>query len=212
MDSDARRHEAQYVYGAGHESCTKSYLWPIVVDLLGRPEGRHVLDAGCGDGGFGQHLESFGFTVSGFDASETGVRLARQRIRSGVVAQASAYDDLEATFGQRFDAVTALEVIEHLYAPRDFLRRVLASLRPGAPLILSTPYHGYLKNLALAAAGGLDRHFTVLWDGGHIKFFSVGTLSRMLEECGYRVVSVRGAGRLPWLWKSMVVAAVGRGV
>jgi 2-polyprenyl-6-hydroxyphenyl methylase/3-demethylubiquinone-9 3-methyltransferase len=179
---------------------------------LGPPDGRHVLDAGCGDGAFGEHLESFGFAVSGFDTSETGVALARQRIRSGVVAQASAYEDLQAVFGRRFDAVTALEVIEHLYAPRDFLRRISATLKPGAPLILSTPYHGYLKNLALAALGELDRHFTVLWDGGHIKFFSVRTLRQMLRECGYDLVSVGGAGRLPWLWKSMVAVAVAKDV
>jgi 2-polyprenyl-6-hydroxyphenyl methylase/3-demethylubiquinone-9 3-methyltransferase len=198
---------SEYRYVAGHEACTKQYIWPLVGNLLGPPGGRHVLDAGCGDGGFCQYLESLGFSVSGFDASESGVALATKKVQTGMVLQVSAYEDLRAAFGRRFDSVTALEVIEHLYAPRVFLRRLGEMLEPGAPLILSTPYHGYFKNLALAAYGRLDAHFTVLWDGGHIKFFSPKTIRRMLEECGYRVVALRGAGRVPWLWKSMIVLA-----
>ncbi len=72
---------------------------------------------------------------------------------------------------------------------------------------MSTPYHGYLKNLALAATGKLDAHFTVLRDGGHIKFFSRRTLEQMLREQGFEVAGFAGAGRWPWLWKSMLVKA-----
>ena len=74
-------------------------------------------------------------------------------------------------------------------------------------LIITTPYHGYFKNLALAAAGKLDGHFTVLWDGGHIKFFSRRTLTALLELEGFEVTAFCGAGRWPYLWKSMVLAA-----
>jgi hypothetical protein len=38
---------------------------------------------------------------------------------------------------------------------------------------VSTPYHGYHKNLGLALSGKMDAHFTALWEGGHIKFFSI---------------------------------------
>ena len=66
---------------------------------------------------------------------------------------------------------------------------------------------GYLKNCALAISGKLDAHFTALWDGGHIKFWSRRTLTALLQEAGFQVVSFRGAGRCPWLWKSMLIAA-----
>ena len=74
-------------------------------------------------------------------------------------------------------------------------------------MIISTPYHGYIKNLALAVTGKLDDHFTALWDGGHIKFWSVKTLSRLLEEHGFLVVEFKGSGRTPYLWKSMLLRA-----
>ena len=50
-----------------------------------------------------------------------------------------------------------------------------------------------------------DDHHTVLWDDGHIKFWSKKTLTKLLEEFGFTVTNFKGAGRLPYLWKSMVI-------
>ena len=72
---------------------------------------------------------------------------------------------------------------------------------------LSTPYHGYLKNLALAVSGKMDSHFTALWDGGHIKFWSMATLATLLRETGFVDLEFRRVGRIPWLAKSMTVTA-----
>jgi 2-polyprenyl-6-hydroxyphenyl methylase/3-demethylubiquinone-9 3-methyltransferase len=57
-------------------------------------------------------------------------------------------------------------------------------LKPAGHFIVSTPYHGWLKNVVLALSGKMDNHFTALWDGGHIKFWSRETLSRLLRSKG----------------------------
>lgn len=108
---------------------------------------------------------------------------------------------------QPFDAVVSTEVVEHVYAPRLWAAAAFQALKPGGVLICSTPFHGYLKNLALALSGKLDAHFTALWDGGHIKFWSRASLSQLLQEAGFELLAFRGAGRWPWLWKSMLIAA-----
>jgi 2-polyprenyl-3-methyl-5-hydroxy-6-metoxy-1,4-benzoquinol methylase len=98
-------------------------------------------------------------------------------------------------------------VIEHLYDPRTFIRRVQECLRPGGVLVLSTPYHGYLKNVFIALSAKFDAHVEPLWDGGHIKFWSRSTLTALLEEMGFRVAGFVGVGRIPYLWKSMVLVS-----
>ena len=70
--------------------------------------------------------------------------------------------------------------------------------------MLSTPYHGYLKNLALAVVGKWDRHLTALWPGGHVKFFSIATLRTLLLEAGFNDIRFIRVGRLPPLAKSMI--------
>jgi 2-polyprenyl-6-hydroxyphenyl methylase/3-demethylubiquinone-9 3-methyltransferase len=109
--------------------------------------------------------------------------------------------------GGGFDAAVSTEVIEHLYAPHLLPRFAHALVRPGGHLVLTTPYHGYWKNLALSLFDKWDHHHTALWHGGHIKFFSRRTLTRLLTENGWQVRRFRGIGRLPGLWKSMLLVA-----
>ncbi len=105
-----------------------------------------------------------------------------------------------------FDVVISTEVVEHCYAPRLWAAAAYASLKPGGLFLCSTPYHGYLKNCALALTGKLDAHFTALWEGGHIKFWSRRSLAQLLSEAGFVELRFAGAGRLPWTWKSMLMA------
>ena len=101
----------------------------------------------------------------------------------------------------------SLEVVEHVHAPRQFARRIHDLLEPGGLAIISTPYHGYLKNVALAITGRMDAHFTALWDHGHVKFWSVKTFSQLLAEAGFKDITFRRLGRLPPFAKSMIASA-----
>jgi len=152
--------------------------------LLGEP--CRVLEIGCGNGAFAEYLERLGFDVVGVDSSGSGIRIARERGTSCQFACFDIYEELPEGWLGAFDAVVSLEVIEHLYLPRVLLERARGALRSGGALVLSTPYHGYFKNLVLALSGRLDPHFTALWNGGHIKFFSRKTLSCLLRGFDFR--------------------------
>lgn len=198
---------------AGSDPHTKAYLLkPIQVLLQHVPpcEGTsaRVLDLGCGNGALAEQLQQWGYRVTGIDPSASGIEEARKRCPTSVFHQAIADPtEISRLDLNSFDLVVSTEVVEHCYAPRLWASAAFMALRPGGLLIASTPYHGYLKNLALAASGKLDAHFTALWDGGHIKFWSRRTLTSLLAEAGFEPVAFRGAGRWPWLWKLMLIAA-----
>jgi 2-polyprenyl-3-methyl-5-hydroxy-6-metoxy-1,4-benzoquinol methylase len=182
-----------------------SYVLPKILRFLPARNLR-ILDVGCGNGFMVKELADRGHHSLGLDPSETGIRIARHSNPKLRFEVASAYDDLRELVGE-VDVVLASEVIEHLYLPKAFLRRAFACLNPGGLLIVTTPYHGYWKNLALSLFNHWDSHLTVDWDGGHIKFFSEKTLSKMITEIGFQRVRFNNAGRAPWLWKSIVCAA-----
>ena len=152
-------------------------------------------------------LHRAGFEVSGCDPSESGLEFARRAVPGANVRVLGVYDDPSDLGEAGFDVVASTEVVEHLFSPRALPRFARQALKPGGHLIVSTPYHGYLKNLLLALVNKWDFHHDVLWDGGHVKFWSRATLSRMLTDEGFIVEKFIGVGRCPFLWMSMILVA-----
>ncbi len=165
-----------------------------------------VVDLGCGDGGILADLKRKEWRACGIDLSSSGILEARRKYPEIEFHQRGFDASLVVELGVgEFDLVISTEVIEHLYAPRELARAAFQLLKPGGIFVVTTPYHGYLKNCALALTGKLDGHFTALWDCGHIKFWSLKTLSSLLREAGFSSFRSSGAGRIPFLWKSMVI-------
>jgi hypothetical protein len=72
-------------------------------------------------------------------------------------------------------------------------------------LLVTTPYHGWLKNVAIAVLNKWHSHHSCLWDGGHIKFWSRASLSELLRQEGFEVIRFSGCGRAcgcgsRWCW------------
>lgn len=200
----------RYVTPGPSNGDTGAALAAKLVRLVsGLDQVRSICDLGCGNGYLSGLLAGPGLQVVGVDASESGVAIAKAALgERGEVVCARIDPGLPGIMGDaRFDAVISSDVIEHMYLPRDLLQCARELLNPGGWLVLGTPYHGYLKNLALGILDRWDAHHSVDWDGGHIKFFSVRTLSRMVTEAGFEVQRFDYFGRLPWLWMNMICVA-----
>ena len=186
---------------------TAEYLWTHIISLCATLRVRRVIDIGCGNGALCRELSGHGYEVVGCEPSAESVRFA-QLGAPGLVFHTLGVDDDPSVIGnENFDVAIATEVIEHLVTPLNLPHFAKQLLRPGGYLIVSTPYHGYLKNLVLALTNRWDAHLNPFWDGGHIKFWSYKTLSQLLNKSGFRIVRFIGAGRFPFLWKSMIVLA-----
>ena len=166
--------------------------------------GKTVLDVGSGIGALASELTKHNFQVTGCEADPRGVQKAAELHPEIRFINASTYDDPRALGLSDFDIVVSTEVIEHCFHPRSLVRFCKSAVKPGGHIIISTPYHGYWKNLAIALLNGWDKHFTSLEDGGHIKFFSPKSLSTLLRDEGMEILDVRMLGRAPLLWKSMM--------
>lgn len=198
----------EYRYEDAEPAQANAYLWPAVRRIVEnhRIAERRAFDLGCGNGATAHMLHGLGFEVTGVDPSASGIAQARAAFPDCRFAGGSAYNDLAGEYG-RFPLVISIEVIEHCYDPRKFAEVLYDLVAPGGLAIVSTPYHSYIKNMALAVAGKFDTHFTALWDGGHIKFFSVRTLGVLIREAGFRDVRFTRVGRVPPLAKSMIAVA-----
>lgn len=199
-----------YVWENAELNSSHDYLLPALKGILASEtlprDRKRLFELGCGNGSVANQLVGLGWDVMGVDPSEQGIAQANARFPTIPLRLGSAYDDLAAQYGT-FPVAISMEVVEHVYAPRKYAATLYSLLERRGVAIVSTPYHGYLKNLALAASGKMDAHFTALWDHGHIKFWSEKTLSALLEEAGFRDIQFRRVGRIPALAKSMIAIA-----
>jgi 2-polyprenyl-3-methyl-5-hydroxy-6-metoxy-1,4-benzoquinol methylase len=181
------------------------YLAPAVLKFLRQRGARRVLDLGCGNGTFTARIVEAGYEVVGIDASASGIQIATRLVPAGKFLVGSLEHPLPPALRGQFDAVTSVEVIEHLPMPGVLCARAREALRPGGQFVATTPYHGYVKNLALAVTGRLDSHWQPWRDGGHIKFFSRATVTELIRREGFDVTGFMRVGRIPILAKSMVI-------
>lgn len=201
-----------YRWASAELTSSHNYLLPALFRelehfrLVNPGGGRRVFELGCGNGSVAHVLAQQGWNVTGVDPSREGIAQANAQWPQLKLFEGSAYDDLAGRFG-RFPVVTSLEVVEHVYSPRKYAATLFSLLEPGGTAIVSTPYHGYWKNMVLALTGKMDGHFTALWDHGHIKFWSVKTLSELLREAGFKDIRFERIGRIPALAKSMIAIA-----
>lgn len=143
---------------------------------------RDVLEIGCGRGLTGELIQAeVGCRVTGVELNPVAAAEARSRLHEVLVGDVESLP-LEAGF----DAIVALELIEHLVDPLQFLRRMIGLLRPGGRLVLSTPniaHHAIVSDLL---AGRWDYLPTGTMCYTHLRFFTRSSLEQWLAMAGCR--------------------------
>lgn len=197
-----------YGYQADTMTHNFTYMLQPLLSLLDKSKNACILDMGCGNGFLVNYLISQGYNAYGTDASEKGIAIAKQTHPHRFFVQDLSTDKLpDELQSLKFDSIISTEVIEHLYDPAGFIEQCKQILGDSGTIILSTPYHGYLKNVMLGLFNKWDTHIDPLWVGGHIKMWSKATLTKLLTNGGFTVTNFKGTGRLPYFWKSMIIEA-----
>ena len=187
--------EHDYSKGARHTKLEKA--------LERIPDGGSVLDAGCGNGAYSAFLHELGYDVSGFDISQTVVNRAAELVPTGIFKTGTLGDGLPFA-PEFFDAIWFTEVLEHVFDVHGSLADLNEVLKTNGLLIMTTPFHGVIKNTAIALFG-FEKHYNPYIS--HIRFFTQKSLKLSLENAGFKVLEMGGVGRRWPLWMSHFVVA-----
>ena len=151
------------------------------------PHKGRLLEIGCGPGLLLAHARSQGWDVVGLEPDPRFANYARAHygfeLIEALLPQARAPDGA-------FDAVLLLHVIEHMPDPLADLREARRLLKPGGMLVVETPrFDSFMFKLLGKRERSLNN-----WPG-HIYFFTVPTLRRLLKIAGFEVVRTDLVGR-----------------
>jgi len=157
-------------------------MFNTLKSLLQVPEGNQLrlLDIGCSTGALMLSARRHGFDVDGVEPARRAAEAAQAaglKVVAGTLKEA-AYPPAS------FQAATLMEVIEHLSQPSDLLREVWRVLEPNGILVVGT---GNAASWTVQFMRGGWDYFQVSRHGGHISFFTPGSLTRLAGRCGFRI-------------------------
>lgn len=196
---------SEFHWHSAGPSAVHAHVTQPIVRRLDAAQAQRVLDIGCGNGWFAAGLVRCGFDAVGVDVSESGIEVARNNHPEVDYRRLDLMQVLPDDLRGQFDAVVAIDLLDHVLLPREVLRQALHALRPGGLLIVTIPYHGYLKNLGIALSARLEERLDPLKEHGRIRFFSRRTILALLLQCGLSNLELQMLGRVPVIARSMLV-------
>jgi 2-polyprenyl-6-hydroxyphenyl methylase / 3-demethylubiquinone-9 3-methyltransferase len=172
---------------------------PLRLDWIARHcrlGGARVLDVGCGGGILADAMARRGADVLGIDLAEKPLKVAQLHALEGEPASVAyrlvAAEDLAREMPGQFDAVTCMEMLEHVPDPASVVQACAGLAKPGGAVFFST-IHRNLKAFLFAIVGA-EYVLSLLPRGTHeyARFIRPSELARWCREAGLDLTDTRG--------------------
>lgn len=167
--------------------------------------GESVMDIGCGDGSLLWQFRDRYHHLVGLEYSAERLRQAEANLAGlNFTPVEGSAEDMRAVADCSIDRIVTADVIEHIPDVYAASREMFRVLKPGGLLVVNTPNIAFIKKRLVLALGrfpstsqpneGLGSD--VLFDGGHLHYFTYRSLRLLLERAGFEMVRSMGFGRL----------------
>ena len=177
-------------------------------------EGKKILDVGCGGGILAEALSELGANVTGIDASENTIGVAKSHsksINSNVrFIQNTIEEFIASNPDEKFDVITCLEMLEHVTSPGEIIKNCSDILKKDGDIFFSTINRN--PRSYLFAVIGAEYILNLLPKGTHDyeKFIKPSELAKWIREAGLNSEETIGLSYNPitdnyWLGKDIQV-------
>lgn len=176
----------------------EKYRNQVVFELL--ENGERMLDVACGNGGLvlmaaKKFREVYGVDISSERILKAKKQALEKNLKNFVFKR---YDvDNGLPFEDKyFDSVTAVAALAFFFDPYFVMHEFHRVLRRKGILIIEVPNLAYLPRRLNLIFGKLPKvSFPETgWDGGHLHYFTQGSLRKLLEDSGFEIIQITGSG------------------
>ena len=176
--------------------------------------GKKVLDVGCGGGILSESLSKLGADVTGIDASENTIGVAKSHSKS-IDSSVKYFQNTIEEFvssnpDESFDVITCLEMLEHVPSPGEIIKICSGLLKQNGDIFFSTINRN--PRSYLFAVIGAEYILNLLPKGTHDydKFIKPSELAKWTREANLKTLETTGLSYNPitdnyWLGKDIQV-------
>ena len=149
--------------------------------------GKRVLDVGCGTGEFVSFLAEAGFDTAGIEPAAAAVEMAQA---AGLSVSQATLEEYAQDSTLTFDAITLLDVLEHVPDPVQALRAAEKLLAPGGCICVWVPNDFNVLQMAAQQKMGRSPWWVAIPD--HINYFNNASLSKLFDQLNFEVIYTQG--------------------
>lgn len=183
------------------------FIWKQIAEVYGLSEnplkpyiGLQIIDVGCGGGILSEPLARCGAHVTGIDAGEKAVAAAQQHAANQklVIDYHRATVEECVEWGESYDVVIAMEVVEHVTNVQDFISSLAKLTKSGGLMILSTINRTF-KSYAVAILGA-EYILRLLPRGTHDwhRFLMPSELAQHCRHANVEIMDIQGMRFRSW--------------
>jgi 2-polyprenyl-3-methyl-5-hydroxy-6-metoxy-1,4-benzoquinol methylase len=160
--------------------------------------GRSLLDVGCGEGFLLRAAVTAGFTVTGIDLTDTGLRRWHPELADRLrIGDAFSLLDAAVERGERFGVAVLQNVLEHVTDPAELLRRLHRLVDADGLLLVQVPNDFSALQLRALELGLVSREFWVA-PPAHLHYFNTDTGPAFAAAHGFEVVDLFADFPIDW--------------
>lgn len=153
-----------------------------------------VLDVGCGAGKLGAALRNKNCLRVGIEFDQRLADKARPNYDQLLLADIKDLVELPFALGY-FDIIVFADILEHLVRPEDALTNLRRYLSDDGYILICIPNVANWQ-ARLNLFWGRFNYEPGIFDGGHLRFFTLKTVKKLIQESGYRVVFIKSRNRI----------------
>lgn len=182
--------------------------------------GGTILDIGCGNGYLLYQFRDKFSTLVGLEYSPMRLEQARMNLAGlNFIGLAGSAEDMSQLDSNSVDRIISADTIEHIPDVYSAAREMHRVLKPEGVMVINTPNIAFLKKRIMLCMGRFPSTSQpnegigddILFDGGHLHYFTYRSLGIVLQRAGFELISKVGYGKLGLVhnvWPSLLSVGV----
>jgi len=185
----------------------------VLLDWVG--SGKRVLEVGCSTGYISRLMADRNCVVTGIEMDVGAAKLARNYCAEVHVLDLNQREWIKMLPEGAFDVIVLGDVLEHLLDPPSVLRQIGELLDVDGSLVISLPNVVHWITRLKILLGRFDYEPTGTLDHTHVRFFTVKTAKKLIEDSGFRIlrfhpaIGGRMTGHIRPVWQYLALLAPG---